>query len=127
MHFPSFSCTTRVEKASQPRQSQDGGQITGMAWVPGVLSAAPGRNSNCRHPVYSVGNPTWRIIPVSNMWFIDMVSKFRNWGCSCSLPNGQFGRPFGGYCQLHTNWEDPPSINLNFPLTGVSIPTTRVL
>ena len=57
------------------------------------------------------------------MWFIDIISKFPNWGCSCSPSKW----PFGGCCQLHTNWEDPPSINLNFPLTGVSIPTKRVL
>ena len=34
---------------------------------------------------FRVGNPTWRIIPVSNMWLIDMVRKFPNWGCSPNM------------------------------------------
>ena len=49
---------------------------------------------------------TWRIIPFSQ-WFVTMVGKSPNWGCS---PSKQPKWLVNGGYELLTNWDDPPSI-----------------
>ena len=63
---------------------------------------------------------TWRIIPFSQ-WFVTMVGKSPNWGCS---PSKQPKWLVNGGYELLTNWDDPPSIWgwLRLPFQG-ALPT----